>query len=312
MQTAFPNKIRIATRESLLALWQAEHVAKRLKALAPQTDIELIKIKTKGDKFLNTALTKIGGKGLFIKELEVAMIEGEADLAVHSMKDVGVSFPDGFTLAAILQRENPFDAFVSNHYAKLTDLPQGAKVGTCSLRRRMQLHALRPDLDLIDLRGNIHTRLRKLDEGQYDAIILACAGLIRMEMPERITEQLAPTLSLPAIGQGAIGVECREDSALLPLIAKLNDADTALCVKTERIINQRLEGNCQVPIAAYATLEADNMHLEAKIGTPDGKQVLSYAATENVSDAHALGEAAADALIAQGALDILHALKESD
>ncbi|MDO4776124.1 MAG: hydroxymethylbilane synthase [Cardiobacteriaceae bacterium] len=303
-----PRQIRIATRESRLALWQAEHVAARLRARYPEIEVNLVPMTTQGDQILNTPLAQIGGKGLFIKELEVAMQEGRADIAVHSMKDVGVHFPDGFALAAILARANPFDAFVSNDYAHFADLPHGARVGTCSLRRRMQIAAARPDIELLDLRGNVQTRLAKLDRGDFDAIILACAGLERLGLNDRIREMLPAALSLPAIGQGAIGIECREDSPVFALVAALNDEETALCVKTERIINERLEGSCQVPIAAFATLNAGTLRLQARIGLPDGSRMLEENGEVPRGQAAELAHQLVDRLIARGALDILAAL----
>jgi len=253
-------------------------------------------------------LAKIGGKGLFIKELEQALARGEADIAVHSMKDVGVHLPEGYTIAAILPRENPYDAFVSNRFTRFTDLPAGAVVGTCSLRRRMQIARARPDVVLRDLRGNVQTRLAKLDRGDFDAIVLACAGLIRLDLHDRIRETLPVALSLPAIGQGAIGIECRLDSPVYPLLAALNDADTALCVQIERIINRHLEGSCQVPLAAFATLNGERIHLEARIGMPDGSDYLAASDDAPRTDAAALGERIAARLIAGGARDILHRL----
>lgn len=303
------NTIRIATRESRLALWQAEHVAARLRALYPDIAVELVPMTTRGDQILDTPLARIGGKGLFIKELEIAMQDGRADIAVHSMKDVGIHFPDGFTLAAILPRANPFDALVSNHYTHFADLPHGAKVGTCSLRRRMQIARARPDIALHDLRGNVQTRLDKLDRGDFDAIVLACAGLERLNLHARIREQLPATLSLPAIGQGAIGIECRADSPAYPLVQVLNDDDTALCVHTERVINTRLEGSCQVPLAAFAELHGDSIYLRARIGLPDGSRFMHEEGRAPRSDAATLAHQLTDTLIAQGALDILAQLQ---
>ena len=256
---------------------------------------------TQGDQILDAPLARIGGKGLFIKELEQAMARGEADIAVHSMKDVGVHLPDGFRIAAILPRENPHDAFVSNNYASLAELPPGA-------RRRMQLARLRSDLQLLDLRGNVQTRLAKLDRGDFDAIVLACAGLIRLGLPERIRAELPPQQSLPAIGQGAIGIECHEASVVYPLLAALNDADTAICVHTERVINRHLEGSCQVPLAAYATLHGNRIHLAARIGMPDGSRYLAAEDDAPRADAETLGDRIATRLIADGARDILQTL----
>ena len=306
--TANIREIRIATRESKLALWQAEHVADRLRTHYPHLAVRLVPMTTRGDRILDAPLARIGGKGLFIKELEQAMARGEADIAVHSMKDVGVHLPEGFRIAAILPRENPHDAFVSNHYASLAELPPGARVGTCSLRRRMQLARLRPDLKLLDLRGNVQTRLDKLDRGDFDAIVLACAGLIRLGLQARIRAELPPEQSLPAIGQGAIGIECHETSTVYPLLAALDDADTALCVHTERIINTHLEGSCQVPLAAHAALHGERIHLAARIGMPDGSRYLSAADDAPRRDAEALGNHIAARLIADGARDILQTL----
>lgn len=303
------NTLRIATRESRLALWQAEHVAALLRRHYPRLDVQLVPMTTRGDQILDAPLARIGGKGLFIKELEIAMQEGRADCAVHSMKDVGVHFPDGFAIAAILPRENPFDAMVSKRFARFADLPIGAKVGTCSLRRRMQIARLRPDLELLDLRGNVQTRLDKLDRGEFDAIILACAGLIRLGLDARIAEVLPAELSLPAIGQGAIGIECKTDSPAFPLLAALNDENTALCVNSERIINTRLEGSCQVPIAAFAQLRDGHIFLNARIGLPDGSRMIEESGHAPRDDAQTLAQQLADRLIAQGALDILAQLQ---
>lgn len=298
--------IRIATRQSKLALWQAEHVAQQLRQHHPHLSVELIPITTQGDKILNQPLAKIGGKGLFIKELEIAMLEDKADIAVHSMKDVGVDLPQEFTLAAILERDTPLDALVSNQYDSLETLPLNARIGTCSLRRRMNLAAQRPDLQLIDLRGNLQTRLAKLDHQEYDAIVLACAGLKRLNLAQRIRQILPAKTSLPAIGQGAIGIECRHDNlALLNLLQTLNHAPTALCVRTERIINTRLQGSCQVPIAAYATLEGERIHLQTRLGTPDGKTILQAQGQDHQHNAEALGHRLADQLIEQGAPELL-------
>ena len=248
------KKINIATRESPLALWQAEHVASLLRQ-QHSVEVQLVGMTTQGDQILDSPLAKIGGKGLFVKELEKSLLQGDTDIAVHSMKDVPVDFPEGLGLAVILQREDPRDAFVSNQYASLADLPIGAKVGTSSLRRQCQIRAARPDLVILDLRGNVQTRLSKLDAGQYDGIILAAAGLKRLQLEARIRFLLAPEQSLPAIGQGAIGIECRSnDSAVIALLAPLNHIDTYDCVMAERAMNERLHGGCQVPIAGFAQL----------------------------------------------------------
>ena len=301
--------IRIATRKSALAMWQAEYVQAQLLHHHPHVDVELVPMSTQGDRILDTPLAKIGGKGLFIKELEVAMLEGRADIAVHSMKDVPVDFPDGFGLHAICPRENPFDAFVSNRYDALQSLPEGAVVGTSSLRRQCQLRHHRPDLVIKDLRGNVNTRLAKLDANEYDAIILACAGLIRLGMEDRITQPIAHTDSLPAVGQGAVGIECRnDDSELIELLAALNHADTASRVTAERAMNARLEGGCQVPIGSYATLQDDTIHLTGLVGTADGATILYANAQGHRDNAEQIGIEVAESLLAQGAGDILAAL----
>ena len=304
--------VRIATRRSPLALWQAEFVRDELLKLHPHLQIELVKIKTKGDKILDTPLAKIGGKGLFIKELEVAMAENRADIAVHSMKDVPVAFPDGFGLHAICERENPFDAFVSNHFKSIEELPQNAVVGTSSLRRQCQIRKARPDLVIKDLRGNVNTRLAKLDAGDYDAIILAAAGLIRLGMQQRIQTEIPAELSLPAVGQGAVGIECRnDDTDLINLLAPLNHLETATRVTAERAMNAKLNGGCQVPIGSFAELNGQQLTLRGLVGSVDGKVMLHAAHSDKVENAVQLGEQVADALLAQGAQQILSALQNS-
>lgn len=301
--------LRIATRQSPLALWQAHYVADALRAHHPGLNVELLTMVTRGDKILDTPLAKIGGKGLFVKELEVAMLEGRADLAVHSMKDVPMAFPEGLGLTAICVREDPRDAFVSNHFASLDDLPQGAVVGTSSLRRQCQLRRHRPDLVIKDLRGNVNTRLAKLDNGEYDALILASAGLIRLGMPERIRAALEEAVLLPAVGQGAVGIECRlDDARTRALLAPLNDADTALCVTAERAMNTRLQGGCQVPIAGFATLSQGQLFLQGRVGSLDGSQLLEASSVAPIGEAVALGERVAEQLLAAGAADILAAV----
>jgi hydroxymethylbilane synthase len=268
-------------------------------------------MSTQGDKILDTPLAKIGGKGLFIKELEIAMSEGRADIAVHSLKDVPVHFPEGFGLHAICERENPLDALVSNHYTSIDALPQGAIVGTSSLRRQCQIRAARPDLHIRDLRGNVNTRLAKLDAGNYDAIILAAAGLIRLKMPQRIQAYLAPEVSLPAVGQGAVGIECRnDDSKLIALLQPLHHTDTALRVSAERAVNAKLNGGCQVPIGSFAELDGDNLYLRGLVGSPDGKQILYAEAHGHSNTAQHLGLQVAENLLAQGAGKILSALDQ--
>ncbi|MDM1755390.1 hydroxymethylbilane synthase [Acinetobacter towneri] len=301
--------LKIATRQSPLALWQAEHISARLEAMHADLTVELVTFVTQGDKILDTPLAKIGGKGLFVKELEAALMDGRADLAVHSMKDVPMALPEGLSLAVICEREDPFDAFVSNHYASFADLPQGAKVGTSSLRRKCQILKARPDLEIIDLRGNVGTRLSKLDDGQYDAIILASAGLRRLGLAERIRHTIQPDVSLPAVGQGALGLECRsQDQAVLDLILPLMHAETNVCVRAERAFNAYLEGGCQVPIAGYATLQNGQLQIEGRVGSVDGRTILKAVQHGAPEQAEMLGEELAKALLAQGAGELLKAL----
>ncbi|UJF19406.1 hydroxymethylbilane synthase [Vibrio sp. SS-MA-C1-2] len=303
------NRVRIATRKSPLALWQAYFVKAKLEQAHPDLTVELVPMVTKGDIILDTPLAKVGGKGLFVKELEVAMLEDRADIAVHSMKDVPVDFPEGLGLVTICEREDPRDAFVSNNYDSLDQLPEGAVVGTSSLRRQCQIRALRPDLVVKDLRGNVNTRLRKLDEGQYDAIILACAGLKRLEFESRIKSSLAPEVSLPAVGQGAVGIECRlDDQRIIDLLAPLNDTETATRVLAERAMNLTLEGGCQVPIGSYALLEGDDIWLRALVGEPDGSKMVRGEIRGAQADAEELGVTLAKQLLADGAKEILEKL----
>lgn len=298
--------LRIATRKSALALWQAEHIKARLEALHPGLQVELLPMSTQGDKILDVPLAKIGGKGLFVKELEQALLEGRADLAVHSMKDVPMHFPDNLGLIAICEREDPTDAFVSNQYPSLDALPQGAVVGTSSLRRQCQIRAHRPDLDIRTLRGNVNTRLAKLDAGEYDAIVLASSGLKRLGFEARIRTTLAPTTSLPAVGQGALGIECRlDDTALHALLAPLAHPDSTVCVRAERALNTHLEGGCQVPIAAYAVLEGEDIWLRGLVGAPDGSLIYRSEGRAPRHDAEALGIRLAEDLLRQGARRIL-------
>jgi len=303
------EKIRIATRESPLALWQAEYVKAELLQRYPELQVELVGMTTRGDVLLDSPLSKLGGKGLFVKELEAAMLDGSADIAVHSMKDVPMSFPEGLGLAVICEREDPTDAFVSNNYASLQALPQGARVGTSSLRRQCQLRSLRPDLQIGDLRGNVGTRLGKLDRGDYDAIILATAGLLRLGLAERIRQRLDSTTSLPAGGQGAVGIECRlQDTAVMELLQPLHDPDTADRVVAERAVNTRLNGGCQVPIACFAELEGDQLYLRGLVGDPDGSRLLRSEIRGPREQAQALGIQVAEALLDQGAEAILRAV----
>jgi len=301
--------LTIATRQSPLALWQAHYVSDLLTAAHPGLKIELLKMVTKGDKILDTPLAKVGGKGLFVKELEVGLLEGKADIAVHSMKDVPIEFPDGLHISTICTREDPRDAFVSNNYAHFDDLPKGAKVGTSSLRRQCQIREVRPDLEILDLRGNVNTRLGKLDNGDYDAIILAAAGLKRLEMSDRITEALGTDISLPAVGQGAVGIECRiDDERIHKLLEPLNDPITAQRVTAERAMNLRLEGGCQVPIAGYAEIDKGVLLLRGLVGSTDGTRIIRSEIAGKPEDADELGTVLADDLLAQGAKEILSEL----
>ncbi|THA01163.1 hydroxymethylbilane synthase [Rodentibacter pneumotropicus] len=301
-----PTILKIATRQSPLALWQANFVKERLENIHPSLTVELVPMVTKGDIILDTPLAKIGGKGLFVKELENALLEKRADIAVHSMKDVPMQFPEGLGLSVICKREDPRDAFVSNHYVSFNDLPEGAIVGTSSLRRQCQLKQLRPDLDIRSLRGNVGTRLSKLDNGEYDAIILAAAGLIRLGMKERIASFIDVATSLPAVGQGAVGIECRMDDRLVQkLLAPLADEETTVCVKAERAMNARLQGGCQVPIGGYAVLENNQIRLRALVGELDGSSIIRAEGKSAVEKAEELGVQIAERLLAQGADSIL-------
>ncbi len=305
------DRIVIATRESALALWQAEHVRALLIRAHPGLQVSLLGMTTEGDRKLGSSLAKIGGKGLFVKELEDALLDGRADIAVHSMKDVPVNLPPGFLIAAIGEREDPRDALVSQRYRSLTELPAGAVVGTSSLRRESQLRERFPALRIEPLRGNVQTRLRKLDEGHYDAIILAAAGLQRLGLGDRIRARLSPEDSLPAVGQGAIGIECRADRAdLIDLLQALNHPDTAWCVRAERALSRRLGGSCTVPLGGFAQIADDHVTLRGLVASPDGTRVVRAVANAPYLDgaADALGQAVADQLAGAGALEILRAL----
>lgn len=304
-----PHSIVIATRESQLALWQAEHVQALLRARGHE--VELLGMTTKGDQILDRTLSKVGGKGLFVKELEQALADGRADLAVHSMKDVPMHLPEGFALAAIGEREDPRDAFVSNKFQRLEDLPDGSIVGTSSLRRQSQLQARFPQLRIESLRGNLQTRLRKLDEGQYAAIILAAAGLKRLGLEARITQLIPTTHSIPAVGQGALGIEINAARVdLLPVLAPLNDPDTAACVRAERGMSRALAGSCTVPLGAYAEKSGDSIHITGFVASVDGRQLLREDVHGDAADPEALGQQLADKLVVQGADRILAALAE--
>ena len=300
------STIRIATRKSPLALWQAHFVQSRLQQLYPQLRVELLPMSTKGDKILDSPLAKVGGKGLFVKELEQAILAGDADIAVHSMKDVPVEFPDGLGLSIICERDDPRFASLTPRSPPLADLPAGSRAGTPSLPRQCQLRASRPDLQILDLRGNVNSRLAKLDGGEYDAILLAAAGLKRLGLQERITTLLPPEQSLPANGQGAVGIECRlDDDELLTLLAPLEHLPTRQRVLAERAMNRVLQGGCQVPIGAYAELEGDQLWLRGLVGSPDGRQILHAECRGAASEPEALGQALADQLLAQGAARLL-------
>ncbi|MEJ8322949.1 hydroxymethylbilane synthase [Kosakonia sacchari] len=307
------NVLRIATRQSPLALWQAHYVKERLEASHPGLTVELVPMVTRGDVILDTPLAKVGGKGLFVKELELALLENRADIAVHSMKDVPVDFPQGLGLVTICERDDPRDAFVSNRYNSLDELPAGSSVGTSSLRRQCQLAEHRPDLVIRSLRGNVGTRLSKLDNGDYDAIILAVAGLNRLGLSSRVRTALPPETSLPAVGQGAVGVECRlDDARTRALLAPLNHDDTAVRVKAERAMNTRLEGGCQVPIGSYAELIDGGIWLRGLVGAPDGSIMVRGERRGRLEDAEQLGISLAEELLDNGARAILAEIYNGD
>ncbi|PCI62475.1 MAG: hydroxymethylbilane synthase [Gammaproteobacteria bacterium] len=305
--------VRIATRKSALALWQADYVKAQLEHFYADIVVELVPMTTKGDIILDTPLAKVGGKGLFVKELEVAMLENRADIAVHSMKDVPVEFPEGLGLEVICPREDPRDAFVSNTIKCFAELPQGAVVGTSSLRRQCQIKALRPDLVIKDLRGNVNTRLKKLDNGDYDAIILAAAGLLRLEMPERIQEFIEPEVMLPANGQGAVGIECRNDDEFIKnLLAPLEDKTTRYRVLAERAMNRALEGGCQVPIGSYAVINENTLSLRGLVGAIDGSEIIKAEVSGNIAQGEQLGLQLAEQLLARGADKILQQVYQAN
>jgi len=302
--------LRIATRKSPLALWQAEHVRERLQACHAGLRIELVTLTTRGDRILDSPLAKVGGKGLFVKELEQGLLEGSADIAVHSMKDVPAEFPAGLGLGAILEREDPRDAFVSVEYRSIDALPEAARVGTSSLRRQCQLRERRPDLRIADLRGNVGTRLGRLDDGDFDAIVLACAGLRRLELTQRITRALPPEEMLPAIAQGVIGIECRLDAtAVRELLEPLNHPDTVCRTRAERAMNARLAGGCQAPVAGHAVLQDGELELRGLVGWPDGTGVVRGTVRGPAADAEDLGRQLAEQLLDAGARPILAALQ---
>jgi hydroxymethylbilane synthase len=302
--------LRIATRQSRLALWQAQHVAANLRQAHAGLTVDLVPMTTQGDRIVDRSLAQVGGKGLFIKELEVAIAEGRADIAVHSMKDVPSDMPPGMTLAAMLTRADPHDAFVSLRYPTFSELPQGARVGTSSLRRQCQINYARPDLKLLTLRGNVETRLRKLQEGEYDAIVLAAAGLIRLGLEERITHRFDLEQFVPAVGQGIIGIECREDDARsIERVRALNDELAWQCCETERAFALRLQGSCQSPIAGYAQVSGGQVQLRGVIGSPDGQEIYRGVEGGAVADRQAVGIALADRLLDAGARPLLEKLR---
>lgn len=306
------NCLKIATRQSPLALWQADFVKSELEKYYPHLQIELVPIITKGDVILDSPLAKIGGKGLFVKELEQALLEERADIAVHSMKDIPMELPNGLTLAVICKREDPRDAFVSNKYQNLISLPLGAIVGTSSLRRQCQLKALRPDLTILSLRGNVGTRLNKLDNGNYDAIILAAAGLIRLQLTERISSFIEPEQLLPAVGQGAIGIECRmNDETTKTLLSPLVHYDTTYCVLAERAMNKQLQGGCQVPIGGFAQIQQGEVFLRALVGAEDGSKIIRAEGKSALNNSELLGRQLANQLLTLGADELLNALYQS-
>jgi hydroxymethylbilane synthase len=303
------SRLVIASRESQLAIWQAEHIRDRLRSLYPTMTVDILGMTTKGDQILSSPLSRIGGKGLFVKELEDAMAQGRADIAVHSMKDVPMELPPGFALAAIGEREDPRDAFVSKHYGRIGEMPAGSVIGTSSLRRQSQLRARFSGLRVEVLRGNVNTRLRKLDEGRYDAIILAAAGLIRLGLGERITRLFEPAESLPAVGQGALGIECRADRPdLIGLLTPFNHPETAACVRAERAVSRALGGSCQVPLGAFATLEDNRLSLSGFVAMPDGSRLIEAKAQGPVSEPEQVGDRLAQELTDKGAREILDSL----
>ena len=299
--------LKIATRKSPLALWQAEFVKSKLETIYPDLKVELVKMTTQGDQILNSPLSKIGGKSLFIKELEVGIMEGRADIAVHSMKDIPYELPQGFEIGAILERESPFDAFVSNDFNSIQDLPVGARLGSCGLRRIVQVKALRPDLEILDLRGNVNTRLKKLDDGEYDAIILACSGLARLGFDNRIKQDLSPDDSLPAVGQGALGIEIEaNDHEISSLIKPLIHKKTQIEVSAERALNATLQGGCSVAIGAFATSEDSKLTLSGMVGNVDSGEIIRVQETGETSKPIDLGIRAAKKLLSLGARELLN------
>lgn len=310
MILAMKKTITVGTRKSMLAMWQSNHIASLLKKQYPECEVVLQKIVTKGDRILDVPLAQIGGKGLFTKEIETALLDGSVDLAVHSLKDMPTTLPEGLCLTAITERVAPGDAFVSNKYNSLAEMPEGAVLGTSSLRRKAQLLAARPDLEIKDLRGNVDTRLKKMDEGQYDAIILAAAGLTRLGYSDRIKETLDPKLCIPAVGQGALAIETRTDNKeVREMLEFLNDRDTKVCTSAERAFLGLVEGGCQVPIGVHAEVKGDDMHVEAIIATLDGKTVLRDTIDGNAEKAVELGKKLGNKMLENGGYDILKTIR---
>lgn len=310
MILAMKKTITVGTRKSMLAMWQSNHIASLLKKQYPECEVVLQKIVTKGDRILDVPLAQIGGKGLFTKEIETALLDGSVDLAVHSLKDMPTTLPEGLCLTAITERVAPGDAFVSNKYNSLAEMPEGAVLGTSSLRRKAQLLAARPDLEIKDLRGNVDTRLKKMDEGQYDAIILAAAGLTRLGYSDRIKETLDPKLCIPAVGQGALAIETRTDNKeVREMLEFLNDRDTKVCTSAERAFLGLVEGGCQVPIGVHAEVKGDDMHVEAIIATLDGKTVLRDTIDGNAEEAVELGKKLGNKMLENGGYDILKTIR---
>jgi len=303
------SKLRIISRESPLAMWQARHVRAEIMQKFSELDVEIIGIKTRADKFLDESLESMGGKGVFIKELEQVLLDGTVDLAVHSMKDVTIDLPEQLVLPVIMQREDARDVFISNQYKSFNELPENARLGTSSLRRSCQIKALRSDLQILDIRGNVGTRLKKLDDGQYDGLILAAAGINRLGLSERITEYLDEEIILPAIGQGALGLEAREDNAqILEIISKLDDPKTNICVSAERALNRRLFGGCHVPVAGHAVIKDKKIHIKALVGKLDGSEIIRSSITGDIEQARELGDTLGQELLDKGAAAILRDL----
>ena len=299
--------VRIATRESQLALWQATHVREQLLAAHPSLKVEIVGMTTEGDRNKVSPLSSIGGKGVFVKELEIALLQGDADIAVHSMKDVPGILPEGLAITAVCEREDPRDAFISNNHNSPGDIPAGGRIGSSSLRRRIQLQKVFPDLDYLELRGNVDTRLKKLDQGEYEGIILACAGLVRLGLADRISERISATVSIPAAGQGAVGVESRiDDNEMTELLSAIDHQATSLCVGTERRVTQVLEATCNLPIGVFATIENNLLHLDSFVSDLQGSQTLKIRESGPLDDSTLLADKVAQALLDSGASELIN------